>query len=163
MATRDRKVSERPRAKARRPKEKYVVYARSAIADAASIERQRRNRAEFMRRRSVRLQKASADDGSSGLRVGAALRALIEDARAGRVQNVVVEEPERLSRSIGLFATIVGDLCGAGVKVLFANGVGPELLVKSRSAAARDALVQRLRLGRERKSRPAAREKSFPK
>lgn len=163
MATRDRKVSERPRAQARRPKAKCFVYARSAIADAASIERQKRNCAEFMHRRGVHLQKAYVDDGSSGLRVGAGLRALIEDARAGRVQNIVVEEPERLSRWIGLFVTIVGDLCSAGVKVRFANGVGPELLVKSRSAAARDALVQRLRLGRECKSRPAARQKSSPK
>jgi Resolvase, N terminal domain len=137
-------------------KESCAVYARSAVSSAASIERQTLRCAKFIRSRGGHVAKVYVDDGSSGFKVGKGLQALLEDARQGRVQVLVVEDADRLGRSFGLLVSTLEVMRDCAVAVRFADGAGPEFAgVKLRTPPAH-------RNGRPRKARTPS-KKSGPK
>jgi DNA invertase Pin-like site-specific DNA recombinase len=94
---------------------KSAVYARSAVNDEASIQRQV-GICGFACGPASEPAAVYVDDGWSGMDMARpGLQALMEDARHQSFDHLVVEEPERLSRSIRHTLQIIESLVDRGV------------------------------------------------
>jgi DNA invertase Pin-like site-specific DNA recombinase len=86
----------------KRPRRISAVYARTAASDPGALAWQVGKCTAYCRSRGWTRVLAYADDGASGMKLGDRwqLARLLDDARAGLIERVVVEDMERFARSL---------------------------------------------------------------
>lgn len=92
------------------------IYARTALADPVAIVRQVRSCADRVVELGGEVEAVYADNGSPGTMIGPELRRLLDDARAGRLDCVVIEDLDRVARSVSV-SYLLQELNAMGVDV----------------------------------------------
>src|SRR5579871_3387176 len=102
-----------------------AVYARSAVVDLESIDRQKTICCDYAAAQRWQKTGEYADNGWSGLsKERPALQQLLNDAAAGTFQHLIVDHMDRLARSSPFVVSILFQLLSYGVGVHFAGECG---------------------------------------
>jgi DNA invertase Pin-like site-specific DNA recombinase len=94
-----------------------AIYARTALNEPGAIEHQIALCAERAGALSMEVHHLYADRGVSGLEIGPNMKVLLEHARHGGIEWLMVKDLDRLSRNPALLAFILAELSSLGIQV----------------------------------------------
>jgi hypothetical protein len=94
-----------------------VIYVRTALNDGSGFDEQSSRCMAFAAGHGLSVRALYSDTAESGMGINLGLQRMLEDARAGRLDCLVVERADRLSRSLPIGLSILSELEASGVKV----------------------------------------------
>lgn len=93
-----------------------VIYVRTDLNDGSRFDEQSRRCMAFAAGNGLSVRALYSDTAEPGMGINPGLQRMREDARAGRLDCLVVESVDQLSRSLPIGLSILSELEASGVK-----------------------------------------------